>query len=138
MARRKRSRVTRKEQMRPPTSIRREMRAYYRGRSRGRKPGYIYLIHLYGDIYKIGKSVNPGSRLKSIRTSSPDAEIVFQVHCEYMGMAEKLAHDILSDKHHKYETYQFPDTMIDRVKEDMEYVASLTPKRIHDERIPWR
>jgi|GEM_PF-5101691 len=53
------------EALRQSRDSEKERREFERLRSAA-KSGFVYLIHLFDDCYKIGKSLNPATRLKSI------------------------------------------------------------------------
>jgi len=114
----------------PKRSINREMRAHRDGEYTGGESGYIYLAHLYGDIYKIGKSAAPKKRLKSFRTASPDARLIHTAECADMDVAEKLAHNKFQRLHYRYETYQIPEECVELIIAEMDNISSVSPSDI--------
>ena len=58
------------------------------------KDGFVYIIKLSNDIYKIGRTVDLLKRLSSFRTSHIGAKFVWSAHVIDMVEAEKILHKV--------------------------------------------
>lgn len=72
--------------------------------------GYIYILKAENGLYKIGKSKDPGSRIASIRTSSPVALEIYRVFqsSEY-SKQEKVLHRLFADLREFGEWFRLTD-----------------------------
>lgn len=64
-----------------------------------RHDGYVYLICMNNEYYKIGYAADVQARYLSIRSSSPYAtKLVHVIATEHMARLERLLHDQFADK----------------------------------------
>ena len=87
--------------------------------------GYIYMIKCIGqDIVKIGRSINPHSRLQSIKVACPfDVELIFTAQCSNYREVEQYLHKKLSDKHMKGEWFKVSDKDLKDIIKEVESIA---------------
>ena len=60
-------------------------------------PNFVYVIQL-GDLYKIGRSVNPGKRVKGMQLPAKPSEESFQWRCADAKKLEKELHEMFKHK----------------------------------------
>lgn len=85
--------------------------------------GYVYLIHCKGTIfYKIGISKNdPENRLSSLQSGCPfELEMIHLGHCDYYGLLESELHSRYSKYKVRGEWFEFSDSQVLCVKNDIE------------------
>jgi hypothetical protein len=80
--------------------------------------GYIYILKAENGLYKIGKSKNPGSRINSIRTSSPVKLEVYKVFLssEY-NRQEKHLHRMFANLRELGEWFRLTDEELETINE---------------------
>lgn len=78
-------------------------------------PGYLYIFtgesFLRENKFKIGKTVNPSSRISALCTSCPDGRFVGVFPCRNMDQVEAFIHKDIKDKRWEKEWFFF-DTQI--------------------------
>lgn len=65
-----------------------------------------------GRLYKIGESVNPQKRLKTLKTANPFCELV----CYGDGVSEKYLHKMFFQKRRNREWFELDDENLEKVK----------------------
>jgi Meiotically up-regulated gene 113 len=69
-------------------------------------PGWLYLMRA-GDLFKIGKTMNPKRRIRDALTWSPDIEVIAMKPFWNISELERRIHEGLSDCWHKGEWFKF-------------------------------
>ena len=87
--------------------------------------GYIYIIKCIGqNIVKIGRSINPHSRLQGIKVACPfDVELIFTAQCSNYREVEQYLHKKLSDKHMRGEWFKVSDSDLKDIIKEVESIA---------------
>jgi hypothetical protein len=112
---RRRMKVSRKEQV--------------EGRA-GKKYGYIYIMGMGGELFKIGWTFNVQKRLKEFQTANPLLALVHAEHVTDPRLRESTLHKRYANKRAAGEWFRLTEDDIAAIKA---YLASLTPPRIPDE-----
>ncbi|MGF2618471.1 GIY-YIG nuclease family protein [Rossellomorea vietnamensis] len=81
------------------------------------KPGFIYVIQEEGGFFKIGKSVNPVTRLKTLQTSHPrPLQLVHVIEVEDMKSIESKLHDLFESKRLSGEWFELTEEDVEFLK----------------------
>ena len=71
---------------------------FYKERGIKHNTGYVYILEAANGLYKIGKTNNPKSRIRTIKTSSPVKISLYRLfQSSDMDIAESMLHDFFSD-----------------------------------------
>lgn len=87
------------------------------------RPGYVYLFKC-DDLYKIGFSINPASRLREVRRDQADiigdrlnagADLLclHTIHVDHMRNAERRLHTHFAHRHYKREWFKLTQADVD-------------------------
>ena len=77
---------------------------------------HIYLIHVHGSIYKIGRSGNPQQRLQALQTSNPyPLSLVHTFEADQVDRAEMKLHEWLSGTRQEGEWFELTPTQRDTI-----------------------
>ena len=77
---------------------------------------YIYLIHIHDNLYKIGQSKNPHSRLKTLQTSSPyKLALTHSFQADDVNKAEEMLHRLFADNREMGEWFRLTAKQCDLI-----------------------
>jgi hypothetical protein len=96
----------------------------------GKKYGYIYIMGMGSDLFKIGWTYNVQKRLKEFQTANPVLAVVHAEHVTDPRLRESTLHKRYGGKRAAGEWFRLTEADIDEIKA---YLAGLTPPRIPDE-----
>jgi len=84
---------------------------------RNKRPGYIYLIRADNSLFKIGKTINPEDRFKSLQTLSPvPLALIHTVKTGDTMMLEHELHERFSEKREQGEWFKLEPADVDFIK----------------------
>jgi len=79
------------------------------------KPTYVYvMIDKNTGLYKIGRSVNPNKRERTLQSEKPTIEMLFCYHA--ITNDEKVLHDMFNDKRYRGEWFSLDHLDINKIK----------------------
>jgi Meiotically Up-regulated Gene 113 (MUG113) protein len=80
-------------------------------------PGYVYLLRAENDLYKIGRSKNPKTRINGIIWSFPIAiELVVVIEATDMKVLEKSLHDQFRERRQRGEWFSLTLSDVEYIK----------------------
>jgi len=85
--------------------------------------GWVYVAYSTTGHYKVGRSVDPSSRVDHFDTQMPvEVEILYQIPCDDYKSAERRLHELLSDCRVKGEWFDLPIATIKVLGDIIRYV----------------
>lgn len=69
------------------------------------EPGYVYIFRVFPGVYKIGCSIDPEHRRKTLKRKFPEIEIVHLIKSDDYQNAETHAHRLAQTRHIAAEYY---------------------------------
>jgi hypothetical protein len=82
-----------------------------------RRSGFVYLIFADTGEYKIGSSINPGNRIKSLSVQSPfEYKLIHIFPADNMKQAEKVLHEKFANKIKRSEWFSLNSDDVDLIR----------------------
>lgn len=103
-----------KEKARIEEKFQKELESYRNGTFNDEKPTYLYLMRHSNGLTKIGRSVNPKTREKTLQAEDPRLRLIFKA--KDCGWLEKEIHDRFADRRKRGEWFDLTEDQVRWIK----------------------